>query len=82
MDTRTKTILEYYLAGSSQKLWFTWYDNDNDGVTTEYYIGTKEKVKVPKKIEGKKVTELECTTFWLKDDIEQVKIANTVTTIQ
>lgn len=81
MDARTKTILEYYIAGLGQKLWFTWYINDDETVTTQFYFGPKMRVKVPKKIAGKEVTELDCTTFCGQENIEQVTIPNTVTTI-
>lgn len=82
MDPRTKTILEYYIAaGGSQKLWFTWYNNDDEKVTTQFYFGPMSKVKIPKKIKGQEVTELDCTTFCGQEHIESVTIPNIVTTI-
>ena len=48
MDPRTKTILEYAILGS--QLWFTWYINNQETVTTQFYFGRKKNVTVPKKI--------------------------------
>lgn len=60
---------------------FTWYINDLNTVTTEFYYGKRGTVNTPIYIENVEVTELDCTTFCYHDYVTNVTIPNNITKI-
>lgn len=61
---------------------YIWVADANDEVTLLLYLGTKTAIKVPKKIEGKTVTKIECTCYTYNTDLISVIIPEGITIIE
>ncbi len=57
------------------------YEENDTGITISSYIGNSQTVVIPRKIDGKDVTEIGSLAFMLKDTITSVEIPDTVTVI-
>lgn len=82
MNTRMRELRKFYLTLGKKALDYTWYINNDDTVSTEFYFGTKPKTKAPEQISGKPVTILGCTTYCNNQIIAEVIIPETVTEIE
>lgn len=88
MNLRMKRLKRFYLSiPTATAAEFTYYFNsdENNTITTDYYYGTNENVKVPSKIDGFTVTEVGPYTFSLgslkTEEMEKPDNAQDITSI-
>lgn len=84
MNLRMRNLKKYFefISSGGEKLWYTWYINDNNTVTTEFYFGPMPKTKLQDTISGKPVTVLGCTTYTHDTNVAIVELPNTLTEIE
>ena len=61
---------------------YIWVADENDEVTLLLYLGTKTAIKVPKKIDEKPVTKIDCTCYTYNTDLISVIIPEGITIIE
>ena len=86
MNTRMRELRKFLTGmstgGAVDQLWYTWYVNTGNTVTTEFYFGPMSTTRVPTTIEGTTVTALGCTTYCDDQIVQNVIIPNTITEIE
>ena len=82
MNTRMRYLRRLFFGLDSDVLEYTWYINDSNTVTTEFYFGRKGKTNVPTAISGKSVTVLGCTTYTNDQSVREVIIPNNIVEIE
>ena len=77
MNTRMFNIRKFFMSTLQQTdAPYLWYFNNaaETQVTTEYYYGTSQTVKIPLILESHDVTEVGATTFCMNTNITSAEI--------
>ena len=82
MNTRMRNLKKYFMSLGDNTIYYTWYINENNTVSTEFYFGTSPKTKVPEVINNTNVTVLGSTTYCNNNKVAEVEIPITVTEIE